>query len=375
MSKLISVYDDEESLNNVMSALTLDIDEVFFVYHHDTNKDDLYNVEKVLKRNKDIKIHFNCIHDDEIQLNRIIDDNPDIIIEVSAVKYLSLFLFEIGLKKNKQIVYFDDEENCIKDYKTHSVITDDLYRLDIEDVVYLRGGKIVSTMHRPIEDVEAREAINQLAEENITNYSAFIKVIQRLNSILSNSRRITSLKYETSEENIRYIKTNSRITRKLIDIEGNTFTIRNKELKKTIEISGTFLEQYIFNKLTECRLFDDVMMSVVIDFANNKTKETVRCEIDNMVISNNKLLFVSCKSNKAGTDSLNEIHVHNHMFGNSMSEPVLVIVEDLSKQSPSIYAKGKELGVKIIDNTDFVNNTIVDKFNDIFNGKYEYEKD
>ena len=33
MNKILTVYDDVDPLNNVISALTLGIDEIFYVYH------------------------------------------------------------------------------------------------------------------------------------------------------------------------------------------------------------------------------------------------------------------------------------------------------------------------------------------------------
>lgn len=375
MSKLISVYDNKESLNNVMSALTLDVDEVFFVYHHKVDKKDLKNIEKVLKRNKNIKVHFKQLKNDVKEIRQLMDDNPDIIVEVSAVKYLSLLLFEFGIRNKNRIIYYDDEENVIKDYLTHSIITENVYRLNIEDVLNLRGGEIVSTMHQPIKDEETKNIILEMMKRNIEHYPAFIHTIQKVNSIISNSKRINDLSYEISEDNILYIRNNYRHINRIVNLENNILTIKNIEIKRLISTSGSFLENYLFSKLVDSNQFDDVMMSVVVDFSNQKTTQLVRCEIDSMIIYKNRLLFVSCKSNKAGSDALNEIYAHNKMFGNALSEAVLVIVEDLSKQSPSIYAKAEELGIKVIDNTDFVNDDIINKFEQIVKGTYEYEKE
>ena len=54
MSKLLTVYDDKEPLNNVVSELTLDVDEVFYVYHHNVSINNFINIDKVIKKYKDI---------------------------------------------------------------------------------------------------------------------------------------------------------------------------------------------------------------------------------------------------------------------------------------------------------------------------------
>ena len=116
------------------------------------------------------------------------------------------------------------------------------------------------------------------------------------------------------------------------------------------------------------------MMSSTIEFNDEKWKYPVSCEIDCLVLKDNNLLFVSIKSNKVEKDDLNEIKVHNVVFGNRQSSPVICINSDLSNKKPSIYAKAEELGVYVIDSSSFQRGEMVDKFISIMEGTYEYEK-
>ena len=141
-----------------------------------------------------------------------------------------------------------------------------------------------------------------------------------------------------------------------------------------INASGTFLESYLYYTLLDSKLFDDVVMSSVIDFSSKKNRYQVVCEIDCMIIKDNRLLFVSCKSNKVETPSLNEIKMHNYTFGNKLSNSVLCTLDDLNIKSPSIYAKAKELEVAVIDTTSFVNKTVAKDFLSIIEGTYQFEK-
>ena len=85
MSKLLTVYDDQEPLNNVISALTLNAEEVFFVYHHEVSRNTFANIEKVINKYlTETQIHFMQLNDDEKQLNEILDRNPDSVIDVGA---------------------------------------------------------------------------------------------------------------------------------------------------------------------------------------------------------------------------------------------------------------------------------------------------
>ena len=114
-------------------------------------------------------------------------------------------------------------------------------------------------------------------------------------------------------------------------------------------------------------------MSVDVDFSNDKYNHPVKCEIDCLVMKDNRLLFVSCKSSKAETDDLNEIYVHNSMFGNTLSSPVLCVAEELDHKYPGVYVKAEELGVYIVDKSSFKNGDISNVFIDIINKNYTYD--
>ena len=326
MNKILTVYDNDEPLNNVVSALTLQVDEVFYVYHHDVNLNHFINIDKVLTRYKDIKTHFIQLSDDVPQLQQILDENQNLIIDVGGAKYLSLLLFELTKSTSYQIIYYDDEENNIKDYRTHTVITDKVFKLQIEDVLTLRGGEIKEHMHRNVVDKRTIETVMDLVEKNIGNYSAFIRYITKVNSIISSSEYLGANTYQLSHDNARNLITDGEYKNigDLFEIdEENCLTFKTRKLKELTSVSGAFLENYLFIKLTESGYFDDVKMSVVIDFSDEKYIYPVRCELDCLLIKDNRMLFVSCKSTKADADTLNEIYVHNSRFGNALSLPVL----------------------------------------------------
>ncbi|MBQ2138895.1 MAG: hypothetical protein II432_05740, partial [Erysipelotrichaceae bacterium] len=121
MSKLLTVYDDVDPLNNVVSALTMKVDEIFFVYHHDIPKKAVASIREVIgKYEPETKINFIKLIDDEYQLKQILEENRDLLIDIGGAKYLSLFLFEMVAGKDNKLLYYDDDEGCIKDYRSHT---------------------------------------------------------------------------------------------------------------------------------------------------------------------------------------------------------------------------------------------------------------
>ena len=375
MSKLLTVYDDYEPLNNVVSALTLDIDEVFYLYHHEAHRTAFSNIRRVINRYKNIALHFIRPEDDVKEITRILLKNDDIIVDVGGSKYLSLLLFEYANRADKEIVYFDSEENVIKDYRTHSIIDKPVFRLTIKDVLNLRGGKLTEYMHKSANDPKTVETIYSLFENNIKNYAELINFMSDLNKKICNARKIGNRTFRLSKEQIAEIQRDSFYNKRedLFTIEDNNIVFKTPQLVEVVKVSGTMLENYLYLKLTESKQFDDVKMSVVVDFSEDWYDHPVKCEIDLLAIRNNRLLFISCKSNKVETPALNEIYVHNSMFGNALSVPVICVCEDIDRRYPSIYAKAEELGIYMIDRSNLMEEDFPEIFREIVGGEYEYD--
>lgn len=377
-SKLISIINNlDTSVDNVINALTLGVDEVIFIYHYNIEERHQNRITDVIRNYADIKITFLEV-DDKKDIERIVDKNEGIVADISGGRFLTMVLFEVALDKKLPIIYYDDEENCIKSYHEHKVLRTDVFKLSIKDIIELGGGHITNQMHHAPDDRKTKEIVKNCVESSFDCYPKFISFIQRLNGILSSSPKADDCTYYLSEKNLQKLETEEfhhkyqRLG--LYEVVGNCLCFSSPSIIKMINASGTFLESYLYYTLLDSKLFDDVVMSSVIDFSSKKNRYQVVCEIDCMIIKDNRLLFVSCKSNKVETPSLNEIKMHNYTFGNKLSNSVLCTLDDLNIKSPSIYAKAKELEVAVIDTTSFVNKTVAKDFLSIIEGTYQFEK-
>lgn len=379
-SKLITVLDIKDLLNDIIMPLSMDIDEIYYIYHHDIDNSIIENIKEVLNKHKKIKTHFYSLKDDDKEINKILDKHKDIIVDIGGGKYLSLVLFEKVINKDNLIVYYDGEENKIKSYRDHTIYIDEVFKLSIEDIVCIGGGKIIEQMHSPIDksDIKSLEILNRSLEASIYSYSKFTSFIQKINALISKYKPNSGRIYYLKDEILRKIETDENYRKYrdlgLLKIEGEKLVFPTVAIAKLFGVSGAFLENYLYNKLIDSKKFDDVKMSCVIDFSGKLRRYPIVCEIDCLVIKDNHLLFVSCKSNKVDTGDLNEIKVHNTMFGNKLSSPVLCTLDDLNIKSPSVYGKARELGVAIVDNTAFEKETIPEEFEAIIKNSYSYER-
>ena len=213
MIRLVTVYDDKEPLNNVISALTLDVNEVVYLYHHEVSRNRFKNIRLVLKKYKNIRTRFLQLKNDEEEIRELISDTETAITDVGGAKYLSLLLFELAEKNGNCIVYFDDEENVIKVYRGHKIIAKEAFRLQIEDVLKLRGGEIKSSMHKPSSDYRTKKTVIELVENNLDSYPTLIKFITKVNSILSASKKKNTRTYILSASNVRNIESDACFAR------------------------------------------------------------------------------------------------------------------------------------------------------------------
>lgn len=377
--RLIRVFDNNYNFVNVVVPLSMDFDEVIYIYHHDIDNSLFHSCSEILHKYKEnIKIEYRYIKSEESEVSDLII--KDSVVDISAAKYLSAFLFEKAINKNNKVVYYDDEESVIKCYNDHTTLVEKVFSLTIEDMVKLGGGTILTKqMHEHIDlnDTKTVNAVVGVVESNISKYSMFINFVQKVNSYVSN-RKIGNNAYRISEEiknKIIYDDEYKKIKKyNLFTIEGDIFKFMNSYIEKAFSVSGTFLENYLYIKLAKSNKFDQVLMSTVIDFSSYYNRYPIVCEIDCLAIKNNHLLFISCKSNKVDTDDLNEIKIHNTIFGNDLSEPVICTIDDLSSKSPAVYLKARELKIAVVDRTSFMKKTLVADLESIIYKTYKYER-
>ena len=378
--KLIKSFDENDNFTNTVIPLTLDVSQVFYIYHHDIDEKIIDSCTKVLKRNrKKMTVKFLKINEeDSPELDDLLKDE-DIMVDISSSRYLSILLLEKAVRNRNKIVYYDNEERCIKTYFRHKVISDHIFSYSIEDLLQLNSGTVKNHMHKPasVKDRDTAELIKSVVEYSLGEYPKFISFIQRVNSAISN-KKSDGNSYHLSMEAVNKIRNDDGYQRykqfRLFSLSEDRLTFMNPYIAELFSVSGSFLENYLYLKLTESGLFDDVRMSVIIDFSGLQNRYPITCEIDCLVLKDNHLLFVSCKSNKVETADLNEIKVHNTIFGNDLSHPVVCTLEDLSERNPSVYIKGRELNIAILDKTVFLQDRVAETFDKIVNGIYQYEK-
>ena len=141
MSVLIKVYDNQDYLGNIMVPLNMTYDRVIYLYRHIDKKRKAEALKNILDKHH-ISTEFIKVEDDSVIDELLSNNNAD--IDITAVRYLSIYLFERVLKLNSNIYYYDREENVIKDYRRHITVKSELKHLSIKEMVNLSGATLMS---------------------------------------------------------------------------------------------------------------------------------------------------------------------------------------------------------------------------------------
>ena len=375
---LIKVFDEYEYLYNVMIPLSLPFKHIVFLHRSNLNCDMkvVKNATELLK-SKGRTVKFLEIKEDRNDIEKLLNDSSQATIDIGGShRYLSFYLFEKVITQDRPIIYYDMIENVIKNYRTHSVITKDLYRFSIKEMISLSGALYLENMHQTpdLKDEEMLTSVKGVIEDSVEDYQAFTRYIGTLSQVLPPLEGQVILEDKQIQTITQHPLYKRLVKHHIMSVEGHELKVGNPIYRHLLKNIGSWLECYLYIEMQKSGLFDDVKMSAVIDYLERGGNCPISCEIDVVGIQNNRLILISCKSNKVETEALNEIKVHNLSFGNFLSRAAICTMDDLNVKNPIVFRKAKEYDVAIIDKTAFAHKSVALVLNKILEGTYEYEK-
>lgn len=123
-------------------------------------------------------------------------------------------------------------------------------------------------------------------------------------------------------------------------------------LRSCLKDPGIWLELYTCQTAQESGVFDDVQVSVVIDWDGLDSVNNLINEIDVTATRGLRPLFISCKIGVLSPAYVNEIYVLCSRFGGCMARAAIVTMSAPGRDAPAIVKRAESLGVTIIDRDD-----------------------
>ena len=112
---------------------------------------------------------------------------------------------------------------------------------------------------------------------------------------------------------------------------------------------GSVLELYVYKACLDTGLFDDVVLSAVVDWENDSRQNAVTNELDVMCTRGITPVFISCKTCDAKTEALNELAILRDRFGGQIARAAIVTAE---KGGSAMRNRAAELEIDVIDIND-----------------------
>ena len=115
---------------------------------------------------------------------------------------------------------------------------------------------------------------------------------------------------------------------------------------------GIWLELYTCQTAMNAGFFDDVQVSVVVDWDGRDEANNLINEIDVTATRGLRPLFISCKIGTLNPSYINEIYVLCERFGGCMAQAAIVTMSTPRRDAPALMKRAESLGVAIIDRDD-----------------------
>ena len=131
--------------------------------------------------------------------------------------------------------------------------------------------------------------------------------------------------------------------------EGVSFRFRDGQIRSWLRDVGSVLELYVYKACLDAGIFDDVRLSVIVDWEGENKANSVSNELDVMCCRGVVPLFISCKTCDVKTEALNELAVLRDRFGGEMARAAIVTAE---RGNARMRNRAAELGIQVIDLND-----------------------
>ncbi|MCD6460478.1 DUF1887 family protein [bacterium] len=279
--------------------------------------------------------------------------NREIVLNLTGgTKLMVLGIWDSHLRKNaKQVIYTDTQENRIEYlFSDNNNLHQDIYR-DLDSVMniplYLKcyGAEYIraeSDNKLWREHLERNIHITCAIGKNATKFSGFFKLINALThkAIDSDKKVVSNPKQQIEFQLNRFQKQTLKTFQEAgLLVFENSNTIEFKDYKSALYLGGFWLEEYVYDCIRKLNP-DDVRSGVTVS-----QKDSVKNEFDTLVVHNNRLLLIECK-----TARMDEKEVDFFYKLDSLAKSLKGIFGSallVTLQKPSVYLRNRAENQKI----------------------------
>ena len=284
------------------------------------------------------KLFLNLVH---------LDDAGKSMVNVTCgTKLQSLVLYEMAMALEMPVYYMNPDDSVSWLWPKN------MQALQLEDRIKLPAflkahGWEVQTTESPASDKHLREMLDDL----ICNLERYKKAIPKLNGIAlqAKSNLMAELEDIHQEKALSELLENLE-ARGLLQRRNNKVYFKDEESR--FFANGGWLEEYVYHQIRQLSSklpeIQDNLTGTYLTHFDSK----VANEIDNLILANNHLYVIECKTKKfkpdsqvSATDSIYKLETLMHQLGGSLARAMLVTVYPVSKAD---RARAKHYGIEVV---------------------------
>ena len=399
MKTLIELYDDDP-IKNLLASLIFKPPNLIIV--SDENSIDGQRKRSIAKFFKEhrqkISIVYYEVNTNQISsiigiLNEIIGLYEEPAFDLTGGKELALIEASFFCREKKIPGFYIDIDNNIlvnvfgaESYKRKFSLPE----LDVRMLLLSGGASLERSDHfQPAmtEDVLISEIMNvfQYSLENPKVWSKHIDYLQQLTRE-SEDRNGRSLRLSGQREYhkglkkcscqmevMQFLKNSGIVSNLSFRQNSISFSYKNHEFRECLINHGIWLELYLYIVASQLDYFNDVCMSVIIDWDGDEEDFSfAKNEIDLILLKDIYPIFISCKMPMPNSLALSEIKLLSQKFGGSMAKTVVATAADID-ENLSLYKRAKELDIAVIDEEDFLNGRVEQILMAVAEGRYRHK--
>lgn len=369
MSTLIELY-DTESLENTIATLALVPDNVVYVGEkHAMSQLWRRSISRLYQKYRlQTKVHFLEVDPKNKQsilnaLESLKDKKP--VINTSGgndmiLFYTSIFAFQNNLCtfsldfKTRRIIHLCGDSSELSEFRWPHIV--------IDDIVAMAGGTLIR--HARASEIHDNEALysDVMAVWNLymKNRDSWAKQVYYFQQLKQDGALSINAPLVIFPENNQIARCNVSILKQLEEIgillnvheekDRIKFEFKNEFMRHSLADTGIWLELYTYITAKKLELFDDVQMSVVVDWDDNtEERPNTTNEIDVVLLKGAISVFVSCKTSEPSVSALNEINTLTRRFGGHRARCALVTS---AKPQSSLIKRANDMGLSLISLCD-----------------------
>ena len=140
------------------------------------------------------------------------------------------------------------------------------------------------------------------------------------------------------------------------------FRFPNEMIRFWLRDIGSVLELQVYRAALEAGVFDDVVLSAVVNWEGGNTqRDFVTNEIDVVTVRGVQPMFISCKTSEVRTEALNELAVLRGRFGGAGSRAMIVTSAPSSKSRVLMRKRAAELNIEVVEWDDLPLDRLVER--------------